>query len=231
MALTASAARAFYDRFGKKQDLQGFYEDPAITDLLAHADLGHAQQVFEFGCGTGKLAARLLADHLPATATYLGGDLSQTMVGLSARRLAPFAPRAEVVQTDGAVRFPQGDGAVDRVVSTYVLDLLSDGDTRLFFAEAYRVLEPGGKLCLVSLTRGCTPVSRVVSSLWMAVFRLRATLVGGCRPVSLTPYLDEERWQVEHRGMLTSFGVSSEVLVAVKTRPPTDRPSPEIAPT
>ena len=58
-ALTASEAEAYYNRFGKKQDSQGFYEDPALNDLIAHASFQDAQRVFEFGCGTGKFAARL----------------------------------------------------------------------------------------------------------------------------------------------------------------------------
>ena len=58
--LTPSEARTFYDKFGEKQDTQGFYENPALEDLIVHADFQHAQKVFEFGCGTGKFAERLL---------------------------------------------------------------------------------------------------------------------------------------------------------------------------
>jgi len=94
-----------------------------------------------------------------------------------------------------------------------VLDLLSEDDIRRVYTEAHRVLEPGGKLCLASLTHGVSSASRVVSSLWTAVFRLRASLVGGCRPVRLGPYVDSNRWEVEHRRVLTPFGVPSEVLV------------------
>jgi hypothetical protein len=37
MVLTRSQAQRFYDRFGKKQDAQAFYEDAALDDLIAHA--------------------------------------------------------------------------------------------------------------------------------------------------------------------------------------------------
>ena len=86
--LTRPEARAFYDRFGVKQDAQAFYEDPAIDELLRHADFESAEIVCEFGCGTGRLANRLLAENLPETARYLGWDLSPTMVGLSRQRFA-----------------------------------------------------------------------------------------------------------------------------------------------
>ena len=34
--LNREQVRSFYDRFGKNQDWQRFYEGPAIRDLLAH---------------------------------------------------------------------------------------------------------------------------------------------------------------------------------------------------
>lgn len=217
--LTASQARKYYNRFGKWQDTQGFYEDPALDELVVHAGFEKASRVLEFGCGTGKFAGRLLARHLPPSATYLGCDVSPTMVELATRRLAPYAPRAEVVQSDGAVHFPVADESVDVVVSTYVLDLLSETDGRLFFAEAYRVLAPGGKLCLVSLTTGISPTSRVVSRLWTAVFHLRPSLVGGCRPVRLEDHVDTDRWQHRYRNVLTAFAVPSEIVVLGKMGP------------
>ncbi len=215
--LTPSEARAYYDRLGKRLDTQGFYEDLALDDLIAHADFESARKVFEFGCGTGRFAARLLAEKLPPEATYLGCDVSPTMIDLATQRLAEYAERATVVESDGAVRFPAPDRSVDRVVSSYVLDLLSEADTRRVFAEAYRALAPEGELCLVSLTRGTTLPSRIVSSVWTAVFCTRASLVGGCRPIRLEPYVDEDRWRFEYSNVVSAFGVPSEVLV-LRTR-------------
>jgi SAM-dependent methyltransferase len=212
-ALTAAEARRFYDRFGAKEDSQGFYGNPALDDLLAHAGFESARAVFEFGCGTGKLAARLLGEFLPPSATYLGSDVSPVMVALAERRLKRYGARARVVQTDGSARFPIPDRSVDRVVSTYVLDLLSEEDTRVVFAEARRALAPDGRLCLASLTAGKTGFSRVVTYLWTALFRASPSLIGGCRPVILERYLDRERWRVEHKKVVAPFGVPSEVLV------------------
>jgi SAM-dependent methyltransferase len=215
--LTPIQARAYYDRFGKKQDSQGFYENPALDDLMAHAAFSEARSVFEFGCGTGKLAARLLTRQLPPGATYLGCDISPVMVDLATGRLNAFADRANVVRSDGAVAIPLADHAVDRVVSTYVLDILPEKDIDAFFGEAHRVLRADGRLCLASLTQGTTLPSRVVAALWVAVFRRRASLVGGCRPIGLAAHVDRDRWEVVHRKVVTPFGVPSEVLV-LKTR-------------
>ena len=160
MALTPERARAYYDWFGSKQDSQAFYENPAIDDLIAHAAFDSAEHVLEFGCGTGRFASGLLANYLPQTATYLGVDLSRTMVDLTRKRLAPYDGRAKVVLSDGAVKFPLPDHSVDRVIFTYVLDLLSETDMQQAIAESLRVLAPGGRLCLASLTTGTTVASR-----------------------------------------------------------------------
>jgi ubiquinone/menaquinone biosynthesis C-methylase UbiE len=211
--LSRSAARGYYDRFGKKQDSQSFYEDPALNDLTANAALQNIRSVFEFGCGTGKLAARLLENHLPSAAKYFGCDISPVMVDISRRRLAAYGDRARVTLSDGAIRFPCPDHSVDLVASTYVLDLLSESDIRRCFSEAHRVLIPGGEFCLASLTRGVTLLSRIISSLWMGLFRLNPAIVGGCRPICLESFADLREWRVVHKRVVTPFGVPSEVLI------------------
>jgi len=218
MVLTRSQAQTFYDRFGSKQDAQGYYEDAALDDLVGHAEFEKAASVFELGCGTGRFAYRLLSGHLPQSAAYLGIDLSRTMIEIAAQRLSDYAPRAKVARSDGAMHFQCPDRSVDRVVATYVLDLLSEQDIREALREAGRVLMPEGKLCLVGLGGGVTPGSRIVGALWSAVFRLHAPLVGGCRPIRLDPFIDQRNWSVAYHNVVSQFGVASEVLIASPRR-------------
>jgi ubiquinone/menaquinone biosynthesis C-methylase UbiE len=214
MVLTRSQARTFYDRFGKKQDAQAFYEDAALNDLIGHASFEQAQKVLELGCGTGRFALRLLKNHLSPSASYLGLDLSKTMIGIAEPRISPYSERAKVAQTDGGMRLPLPDHSVDRFVSTYVFDLLPEEDIRQAISEASRVLKAGGKLCLVSLTRGVTLASRIIGALWPGVFLLNAGWVGGCRPINLDSFLDSQSWSVDYRNVIVQFGVPSEVFIA-----------------
>lgn len=62
--LSRAQVKLFYDRLGARQDWQAFYEDPAAEELIAHAEFEKAKLVFEFGCGTGRFAERILAHHL-----------------------------------------------------------------------------------------------------------------------------------------------------------------------
>lgn len=147
------------------------------------------------------------------------------MIGLAKRRLEAYGERVQVVLSEGAVRFPLPDHSVDRVVSSYVLDLLSEADIGRFFAEARRVIMPGGKACIASLTGGVNFPSRIVSSLWMSIFRLSPAIVGGCRPIHVDACIDPQVWQVEHRRVVTPFGVPSEVLILETKDMPSNAPA------
>ncbi|HJW70944.1 MAG TPA: class I SAM-dependent methyltransferase, partial [Candidatus Binatia bacterium] len=170
--------------------------------------------VFEFSVGTGRLAKRLLRDHLPTAARYHGVDISSTMVALARERLSPWASRATVEQSDGSPRIGAPDRQYDRFLSTYVLDLLSSEDIAAVLTDAWRVLSPNGRLCLVSATRGRTPGQRVVMGLAARLHSLSPTLVGGCRAIDLSSFLERESWRLIHHDVVSKWGVASEVLVA-----------------
>jgi ubiquinone/menaquinone biosynthesis C-methylase UbiE len=144
----------------------------------------------------------------------LGLDISSTMVRLASERTAPFGERARVELSDGETRIPVPDGSLDRVVSNYVLDLLSPDDIERFVGEARRALSGEGRLCLVSLTRGTALLSRFLTSVWLGIHALRPSLVGGCRPIRCLDSLAEADWRIQHHEVITSFGLPSEVLVA-----------------
>ena len=212
--LTHQQARKLYDRFGSRQDGQGFYEDVACADLIAHCGFDEAHAVFEFGCGTGRFAEGLLVDHLPVDSRYVGVDISSTMVDLSRRRLGSWSARVDVHQSDGPPRLPDEDNGYDRFVCNYVLDLLSEEDIGTLLAEAHRILRRGGRLGLISLTYGNSGPSWWVSCMWHVVHALRPQLLGGCRPLRLRRLLPEAEWKVEFRNVVRRWGICSEVLIA-----------------
>ena len=214
--LSRDQARAYYDRFGAKQDSQGYYEDPATENMVSQAEFSKAQSVFEYGCGTGRFAERLLEQHLPSTGQYLGIDLSPRMVELARARLNRFGPRAEVQVTDGSLPVTVPSGTYDRFVSNYVFDLLSESDIDNVLADAQRILRVGGLLCLVSLSNGSTLGSRLVARFLSAVNALRPSIIGGCRPIQLLNFLSSTTWELRYRSKVTPYGIPSELVVAKK---------------
>jgi len=218
-ALSPYEARRVYDRIGRRQDSQAFYEDAAVNELVANAELPAARAVFEFGCGTGRFASTLLREHLGAEARYRGVDLSPTMVKLASERLAAFGPRAEVLLSEGEPPSQEPTAAYDRFVSNYVLDLLSEDMIDAVLREAHRILEPGGLLCVVSLSVGHTRMSRALARVWARIHRASPRLVGGCRPLELLRFIAEPAWSVRYLGHVAPFGVPSEVVVAAAMPP------------
>jgi ubiquinone/menaquinone biosynthesis C-methylase UbiE len=214
--LTPGQARRVYDRIGRAQDWQRFYEDAATAELAAHADFGNARGVVELGCGTGRFAARLLGELLPASATYLGVDVSPGMVTLASTRLAPWSDRATVALAGAEEGVPITDASAERIVSNYVFDLLSPEATSDALDEAHRMLAPGGLLCATGLTPGEAGFAQVLSRTWKRVWMRWPVLVGGCRPTRVVDWLDPARWEMHHRRVVVAWGIASEVVIAAR---------------
>jgi ubiquinone/menaquinone biosynthesis C-methylase UbiE len=108
------------------------------------------------------------------------------------------------------------DGAFDRFISTYVLDLLSEEDIGSLLSEAYRVLRTGGLLGVVSQTKGSQGLSGFVTWTWERLHQFSPILTGGCRPITIRPLLKNLRWKMRHRNVVSPFPIASEIVVAEK---------------
>lgn len=213
--LEAADARRVYDRIGRLQDTQRFYEDPPVRRAIELAAFEQSKAVFELGCGTGRLAAQLLTSQLSVSTTYVGVDVSPKMVKFARRRLAPWSKQADVQLLElPALELPGEKRSVDRFLSAYVFDLLPPDDACALMKEAGRLLSPEGLLVLVSFTHGTTPVSRLISAGWNKVATHWPALVGGCRPIELRDLISGPEWHIQHAEVAVSYGVPSEVVVA-----------------
>lgn len=204
----------FYDRLGGWLDTQRFFKAPALKSLIEYSDFEHARHVYELGCGTGRLAEKILLSN--SELTYQGTDLSSTMVKLTQERLHRFSDRATVVLADSTVGIELPNGVADRFVSTYVFDLMSALEIQALLAEAHRILGEEGKLCLVSLTNSRQLFGRILTLMWSRVHQINPVLMGGCRPIELTELVGQTEWRMLHVSQASRFGLTSEVLVAEK---------------
>ena len=212
---SSADARKFYNFFGAMQDKQ-FYEQKAVETLVQHAEMGTATSVLEFGCGTGKLAKQLLTEKLPLNCQYHGIDISNTMIDLCESRLTNFADRAQFTLSEGGSNLTVSDASVDRVITTYVLDLLNTSDIENFMHHAHAVLRPDGLLCHAGLAPGISLSSKLITRIWKILFSINPMLVGGCRPLDVKRFLDSSKWELVFLSTVVSLGIPSAVLVARK---------------
>ena len=135
---------------------------------VEHAGLAPGQTVLDLGAGAGLdafVARRIVGE----TGTVLGVDFTPEMVQ-KARQSAAALGYTNVHFEHGDIEaLPFKDETVDVVVSNCVLNLVPDKARA--FAEAFRVLRPGGHVCVSDVvSRGDLPAS----------VRASAELYAGC---------------------------------------------------
>jgi ubiquinone/menaquinone biosynthesis C-methylase UbiE len=206
--ITRSEARKIYDQLGTRLDRSARFEGRAKALALTLLAVKPGQRVLHVGVGTGVEHAAL-QQATGAHGLVVGCDLSRSMIELT-RQHAP----TPLCQSD-AVRLPLRTHQFDRLFSAYMLDLIPLTEIPLVLAEFRRVLRPGGRLVLVSLTEGAGLASRIFVAAWKLVYQLDPRRLGGCRPLHLTALLSAAGFAVEHH-VVVQRGFPSEVLVGTE---------------
>ncbi len=102
----------------------------------------------------------------------------------------------------------------DRVLSSYVLDLIRYDEIGTILSEFRRVLRPDGRLVILALTEGESGLSRAVVGVWKAIYGIAPIACGGCRPLRLSGLMREAGYSQVSREVVVQFGVPSEIIVA-----------------
>jgi ubiquinone/menaquinone biosynthesis C-methylase UbiE len=146
--MASGPTRGFFDAWSRVYDfplVQRATYKP-VHDAVLHAlAAGPRARVLDIGCGTGRLAARVL--DAEGVRTVVGCDFSAGMLENAAARLADACRvgRASLVRGD-ATRLPFADATFDAAVSTEAFHWFPDQDAAL--SDLRRVLRPGGRLML-----------------------------------------------------------------------------------
>jgi ubiquinone/menaquinone biosynthesis C-methylase UbiE len=140
----ADGVAAAYDRWAVQYDDDRNATRDLDAEVLRHAPLRIAgRDLLELGCGTGKNTVWLAESARQVCAL----DLSEGMLAAARRRVR--APHVQFVQHDIRQRWPLEPASADVIVGNLVLEHVHD--LTLPYAEAARVLRPGGQLFLCEL--------------------------------------------------------------------------------
>jgi len=192
--LKRSQVQAIYDRVGRRYDLLRFAEAAPKRGALALLSVQPGERVLEVGVGTGAVLIELArsvtagfpAGQQPASPLVSGLDLSPVMLEVARARLDSVGLGSTVELRKGdACALPYEDQTFDALFSSYVFDLLPTADIARALAECYRILRPGGRSALISLSPGRGAGARLFTTLYERLYRRRPAWFAGCRPLSL----------------------------------------------
>jgi demethylmenaquinone methyltransferase/2-methoxy-6-polyprenyl-1,4-benzoquinol methylase len=139
---------------------------------LRRAGLQQGQRIVDVGVGTG-LVAREAVTIVGAPDLLVGVDPSPGMLD----RARAALPEGVTLVEGTAESIPFADASFDFLSMGYALRHI--GDLAAAFREFHRVLKPGGRLCLLEITKPETAVGRTLLKLYMrGVVPTLARLVG-----------------------------------------------------
>lgn len=118
-----------------------------------------------------------------------------------------------VLKVGDAYHLPYSDNAFDVVLNNYMFDLIPEKDFVAVLSEFRRVLRTGGRIVLVNMTKG----SRWFNAVWEWLYTTRPSLLGGCRGIELTPYVEEVGFEQVRREYVSQLFFPSEVIYGVKS--------------
>jgi ubiquinone/menaquinone biosynthesis C-methylase UbiE len=167
---------------GKLTSLSGLFTGHSLLAgrvLRANAfDLRGCKRILDAGCGNGRHCKYILR-RADADARLFAFDLSQRMLTRARRRFK--TDRIQFLAAD-LMRLPYADAYFDAIVCGWVLEHLPD--PRPGLRELARILQPGGKLLL--LTTEDTFAGAMTSNLWHCRTYNRRELRRSCEECSLT---------------------------------------------
>ena len=146
--------RAFYDKIAKVYDLLAEHSEQPMRDKgLAKLAAQPGEQILEIGCGTGHCLVEL-AETVGSEGKVHGVDISEQMLALAQKLLdqSGLADRVHLTRGD-AEQLPFDDNSLDGIFTSFTLELFDTPEIPEVLAECRRVLKPGGRLCVVSLSK------------------------------------------------------------------------------
>ncbi|WP_202795441.1 class I SAM-dependent methyltransferase [Thermococcus barophilus] len=210
---TKAQAKKTYDRISRFYDyfagvFEGKYRDRAL-ELL---DIKKGEIVLEIGFGTGHCLKKM-AELVGKEGKVYGIDISSGMLEVSRKRLekAGLLDRVELYCGD-ASKLPYEDNKFDAVFMSFTLELFDTPEIPEVLNEVRRVLKPGGRLGVVSMSKeGRGLLMRIYE--WLHE-KLPQYL--DCRPIHLSQTLKDAGFLVMHEEVRRIFGLPIEIIIALK---------------
>jgi demethylmenaquinone methyltransferase/2-methoxy-6-polyprenyl-1,4-benzoquinol methylase len=213
---TREQARRSYDRISGWYDIvEGSWEKRLRVAGLAQLAAVPGERILEVGFGTGhslQAIARVVGENGKA----YGIDLSPKMLRLAQSRLikAGIASRVELSIGDATALLYKAD-TMDAVFMSFTLELFDTPEIPVVLDECMRVLTPGGRICIVALSKAGPP--RVMKRLYEWGHNKYPALLD-CRPIYAGHSLEVAGFTIQNSILSTFWGLPVETVLAQKPK-------------
>jgi len=198
-------ARASYDRLSRWYDfIEGGWETGPRRLGLDFLQVKPAENMLEIGSGTGSSLLEL-SDRMDT----VGLDLSFRMLQQARSRLEKRGRPSMLAQGD-TLSLPFGSDCFGSAFMAFTLELMDTPEISIVLGEVRRVLQPGGRLGIVSLSKlgGMGFMKQLYE--WS---HARFPSVVDCRPIYARCSLEEAGFTVVDYKIVSLTGLGIEVVV------------------
>jgi demethylmenaquinone methyltransferase/2-methoxy-6-polyprenyl-1,4-benzoquinol methylase len=209
------ATRTFYDRISRVYDALADASEhegrERGLELLAPAP---GERILEVGFGTGHgLVA--LAEAVGASGHVSGIDLSEGMARVSRQRLADAGVEDRVdLRVAAAPPLPWADASFDAVTMSFTLELFPDAVIPEILSETRRVLRPGGRLGVVSMSASAPGESDSALTNTYKWLHRHFPHIFDCRPIDVPSHLREAGFDPRQAEEMSIWTLPVVALVA-----------------
>lgn len=166
--------------------IMGALEVKPNKRALTMANIKEGEHVLDIGIGTGWVLERLVPLVGTTHVTY-GIDYSVGMKKVALRNLAKKKYDTAVQITTACVQnMPYKENYFDVVFASFIIDLLPAEEIPTALNEIKRVLKPGGRLIVVSMTKQGSGIYRFARKVYEWMYYKWPTICGyrtSCRPI------------------------------------------------
>lgn len=211
---TKEESRAFYDAFGP---VYSFFASPfekRFTFLgLKLLNISPREDILDVGFGTGE-ALKYIAERVGKKGSVYGIDISSTMVNITKKKLknADLADRVHLRRKD-ATTLPYSSNRFDAVFMSFTLELFRKEDIFQVLKEIKRVLNPKGRLGVVSLSK---ENEKSLSVKLYEFFHIHFPKFFDCRPIFLEELLKVAGFKIKMKRKTVMYGLPIEIVIATK---------------